>query len=929
MRIEEKAKDASKSLKSFLRYVPGNFVFGFFQDGVFFPLSFGKGPLSIPYLTKRSLLAKSGAGFNNLLLKEDRAILKQAYNDVFNDPQKTEDVEVRIQGSNGEHHWIYFSFHRVFEKRGFVVYGGHISDIDARKKKEEEAVKIKQMYDEAAELGKMVIWNYYPDKHLFQLFETGYTEKIRIKFHLPRCVENAPLSILPSIQKEDQDIFLNIFKAIDSGAEHAEGEFRFLFPNSSQPEWERVNMKRIYDEKKHFLGVNCWSQNITENKVAEERYKDALNELDKAYPNSLGSFRLNLSKDICWPSKGPLRPNLLTLKVLKIDDLFLELSKIITDEEIRKEYFRKFSRKKLLNDFKKGITQISLKYPTIRADGLLHYSNGMLFLLRNPNSGDIEGITYALDIDEERKTSLVLDGIVANGFDYVGLIEPSKGTFEFFAKKDWITYAPIGKPIPYEDCCQYIRQQSANPLELMNFKDVETVPAIVNALNTHGPFSLSYTQNRQGTIHCYQLHYSWLSKNDGPILLIRSDITEAYLKDQKQIADLKAAKDEADRANQAKTEFLSRMSHDIRTPLNGIIGMTFLTEEMNLAPEVRDNLEKIDTSSKFLLSLVNDILDMAKAESGHLNLHPEPYPLGEFERYIRAIAEPLCLSRYQTFKFNASALIPGRIPYFDKLRLNQIMFNLISNASKYTPPHGEITFIISEKVCEGDDIALQFEVKDNGIGMSQEFISHLYEPFHQASGSDRAEMRGTGLGLPIIKKLVDAMDGTINVQSELGKGTTFIICFKVPSCVKDIAKEDKNQSIKIEDFARLKGKHVLVCEDNPINQEIVRQIITERGLNVTIVKDGADGLGIFERSSHGYYSLILMDIRMPKIGGIEATEKIRLLPRSDANSVPIIAMTADVFSEDIAKFKNAGMNGYLTKPIEPEKLFQILLSNIS
>jgi CheY-like chemotaxis protein len=349
---------------------------------------------------------------------------------------------------------------------------------------------------------------------------------------------------------------------------------------------------------------------------------------------------------------------------------------------------------------------------------------------------------------------------------------------------------------------------------------------------------------------------------------------------------------------------------------------------MKLPPEAQDSLAKIDTSSKFLLGLINDILDLSKAESGKLQLNPEPYTPIEFRHYVDAIASPLFASRYQHFVYESQHLLDDRIPLFDKLRFNQVIFNLLSNASKYSPEGASITYRIDQTPLPRNRMLMKIAVIDHGIGMSADFQKHLFEPFHQERGSDRAEMRGSGLGLAITKQLVDAMGGTIAVESQLGKGSTFYLEFTVDCVDPKTLNEEKEAVSASSDLSRLSGKHVLLCEDNAINSEIAQRILREKGMVVTVAMDGETGVHRFEESSNGYYAVILMDIRMPVMNGLKATETIRGLKRSEASTIPIIAMTADAFSEDIKHCEEVGMNDHLTKPIDPDRLFQTLLRYI-
>ena len=419
----------------------------------------------------------------------------------------------------------------------------------------------------------------------------------------------------------------------------------------------------------------------------------------------------------------------------------------------------------------------------------------------------------------------------------------------------------------------------------------------------------------------------WLIINASyAVVYIWCDITieeqrrqKLYKEIQQKNTELEAAVTKAEAATQAKTEFLSRMSHDIRTPMNAIIGLTHLAKDENDVRIIHDYLYNIESASDFLLGLINDILDMSKIENGDLKLKEETFTRDEFVNSITTVIKPLMDKRGINFIFTINSSYD--CIKTDKLRFNQIFFNLLSNASKFTPAGGTVEFITQDMPEHDGLVGLKFIVRDTGVGMSPEFIPHMYEAFSQehSSLSDN-KAPGTGLGLPIVKSLVDAMGGTISVKSELNKGTEFTInlSFSPADPESTVVKPDSVNR------KNLKGAHILLVEDNEINVYVARIILERVECDITVAINGQEALDVFNDSKPGYFDAILMDVRMPVMDGITATEHIRALKRPDAATVPIIAMTADAFEEEQKRTLAAGMNYHLSKPIDPSLLYHVL-----
>jgi CheY-like chemotaxis protein len=383
----------------------------------------------------------------------------------------------------------------------------------------------------------------------------------------------------------------------------------------------------------------------------------------------------------------------------------------------------------------------------------------------------------------------------------------------------------------------------------------------------------------------------------------------------------------SDTVTRASFEFLSRMSHDIRVPLNVIIGVTHLASELPSSPQMKTYLSKIDTSSKFLLGFLNDILDMMQAESGVIELHPEPYAPAEMIRFLDMEIRPRCEAKH--IKLVTESTHVNKIPFVDIPRINQVFFNLLTNAIKFTPEGGTVTFRVHAKVLENGKLQGIISVSDTGIGMSPEFQKNLFRPFMQENSGDIVENKGSGLGLAIVKRLLDFMGGTITVESAKGKGSTFTVTVEF-DCVpaQQISGKPKQIKSTAADYRKLLGKHILLCEDHPLNQEIAKALLEEKGMIVDVASDGHAGLEMFKKSAPDHYDAVLMDIRMPLLDGYEATKAIRALLRHDAQVVPIIAMTADAFAEDVQKAFCAGMNAHIAKPVDPDQLYTKLVKLI-
>ncbi len=414
-------------------------------------------------------------------------------------------------------------------------------------------------------------------------------------------------------------------------------------------------------------------------------------------------------------------------------------------------------------------------------------------------------------------------------------------------------------------------------------------------------------------------------KSTNKLILSQKEQERMYQRElENKNAELTKAVNKAEAASRSKQDFLFNMSHDIRTPMNAIIGFTNLAEQnINDAEKTHTYLTKIMTSSKHLLSLINDVLDMSRIENGKVNIEAFPVCITEQLQLVKDIVNSDIETNNLTY-IETTENLDDVYVYADALHVNRVLMNILGNAVKFTPAGGTITFTVRERKPARHGYALyDFIIEDTGIGMSEEFVGRIFEQFAREKSSTVSRTQGTGLGMSITKSLVDLMGGTIEVESKLGHGSKFTVTFEFMLTTKDIVQRNMEEQ-DINSSVDLAGKRVLLVEDNELNMEIAIAILEAAGFEIETAEDGSEALNKVDEQPAGYYDVILMDIQMPMMNGYETTRAIRMLDNQEKASVPIIAMTANAFDEDKKNAKAAGMNAHISKPINVADLMQTI-----
>ena len=503
---------------------------------------------------------------------------------------------------------------------------------------------------------------------------------------------------------------------------------------------------------------------------------------------------------------------------------------------------------------------------------------------------------FIIDLDKMTSTSIKVGGVV--------LPEEWKTSRPYTQTWEWY----VGKYVYVED-----REQVLEAVQIENVK---------KQLEDTSDFACRYRMSQGEEIRNYQVKFSYLREKDNNHIVfgIRC-IDEIIRVEKEQHAVVEEALHQAEVANRAKSAFLFNMSHDIRTPMNAIVGYTELLQKHSDDREkCSDYLNKIRSSSDFLLSLINNVLEMSRIESNNVVLDESPIRTGQILDEVSAVYEELMKEKNITFTHVLD--VQTKYIFADKVKLKEIFLNIVSNAYKYTPEGGKVYFARKEIPCDREGyVLMETVITDTGIGMSKEYLPKLFDEFSREKHGADNKIQGTGLGMPIVKRLVDLMGGTISVESEIGKGTTLVIT--IPHRIAHVEDMERDE-ISIVDTKQFEGKRILLAEDNDFNAEIAKEILQDIGFTVDRAVDGIICVDMLQKSEPNYYDLIFMDIQMPNMNGYKATQIIRRMDDSYRRDIPIVAMTANAFEEDKQQALATGMNGHLSKPINVNKLMEML-----
>ena len=784
-----------------------------------------------------------------------------------------------------------------------------------------------QKYKSAVEFARVLTWDYDIENDCLINCNSlcPFNDESTISKDFPnRLIDEGVIS------PKDCAMFLSNIEKIRTGFPTVVFDCWHFFTDAKQPMYLHVQYTTECDKDNNPIIAHAMGVDLSEQKNAELNFQLRTNGFLRMNPDSLATFQINVTKNIADEGTTTVS-NLSTLvKDSTYDELITDIVNLISDKNESIYFINTFSRGSIISAFNSGVLQLKYEHHLPSKNGRDEWVRTTADIIKNPFSSDIEAILHIVSIQHQKTIDSLINGTVQREYDFIALAYLKTDSYVIIDRFNH----DLGEESP--NFIEHFRALFADLIqsetELNKLYAEFTLDNLIEKINSYGEYTIQFNSNDDPEKNHHRiLRFSFLSSRRDVISISCRDTTKLYNEEIEQKNKLSEALTEAEKANRAKSDFLSLVSHDIRTPLNGIMGMTQLALKEDVNGKVKEYLEKAEMSSSFLLGLINDLLDMSKIESGKVELKPEKYTYTEFTEYLNSVINPLCQKKNLTFAIETDEMVQDIV--IDKLRFNQIMFNLLSNACKYTNEGGHISLRINcEKV--SDELCIgTFIVKDDGIGMSEEFQEHLFETFSQENRMKFNHNEGTGLGLAITHSLIELMGGEISVESEIGVGSTFTVQLTFQYLDSNVEEKKEpiiepiEHEIKEAESTNAKnydGMNFLLCEDNIINQEIAIEILTKLGASVTVADDGEIGVKTFEESKLNHFSAIFMDIRMPNMDGLSASMAIRELDRDDAKTVPIIAMTANAMSEDRMECVEAGMNAFIAKPINVKELYKIM-----
>jgi two-component system sensor histidine kinase/response regulator len=1056
-----------------IKHIPGGIGILHEQAGKFFLDYANEGWFAAHNIDTEQAAVTLGADVFPMIYPEDQERVAKVFA-AGKQSKNIAEVTYRFVDARGRMHWIMLRFCKAYVTEGRQYYYATVSNMDEQKAAEEKLQESRDALGEVIQNSDIQFFTYFPGKHRCEIYMTSN------RLHeLPQVWENFPDDFLAYAkpQKEDAQAYRQMLAAIDRGADEAECKVHFVYKESWF--WERMHLKAIRDTQGKLIKAQGYSVNITREMEASEHIRQERVRQKTLEGQVFEAFSFNLTQNsepyFNTRDKSMLDEDLpeeLVKRSLRISPaltstkaetrkILLHAANMIPDQKEQELFIKTCSGTALRDALREhGNYKAEIEYRRRRGN-LVRWVQTSVEVLKDPESQDYIAFYYTQDVNDSVMQERIFSKLIERNYVTLSFYDLQSRTLYVKSSDDPRMAAYDG--VSYEEALEDALERVV-PETKAEARKAYTMDTIRTALEKQGEYVAYFTNNERveslpgKPFRQMKSIAFYLDEHRDVIVFVVSDVTEAVEQERQHREKLSDALIAAEQASVAKTEFLSRMSHEIRTPMNAIIGLDAIAlQEQGLSSSMVDHLQKIGISARFLLSLINDILDMSRIESGRMLLRQETFNFEELINGINTILYQQCLDNDLEYECVLKSYTePAYVG--DATKLQQVLVNILGNAVKFTPRGGKIHFMIEQVEQKKGKAKLRFEISDTGIGIDEDFLPSLFQPFTQEDPGRTTAYGGSGLGLAISKNLVGLMGGDIKVHSIKNVGTDFtvevqvgltqdalarrserpkllqplftlivdddvIVCrhtqivlreaglkaewvdsgmaavakvteqhrlrrdydlilldWKMPDMdgvetaralrkivgpevtiiimtaydwanIEQLAREagvdmfmkkpifasavqeiftkvsHKKQDIFLpqepQDFD-FSGRRVLLVEDNMINAEIAQSILVMKNCIVETAANGAEAVEAFAAAPVGYFDAILMDVRMPVMDGLEATRTIRAMRKASSKKVPIIAMTANAFEEDVNMSLAAGMNAHLSKPIEPEKLYRVL-----